>query len=338
MNCFNDLERDNLENCIKNLNNNFKFENDKFIFSDNEQTCILISKKSNYYNEIYELNNDIKENLFNFCGENNINHETIFLLEKKENCCNCISIILYIIYNNEDYVEKLEKLYFMYLLTMKKTLDIVNDNLPNFIVRYYIDKSVFNIINHDTTNEMSIKCRKILKYLFEHEKAEIYMYICNNTNYTKLRTLRFLPLIDDDTNICIVREADGIVSILDCHNIKTFEKDNKIGLFYEFYKNFLYKYKDNNSHYGEWINIYNDFKYLKTLEITTDEINKYIIIEYFYFYKYGDYLSFHKNKNKINYYNYNFVKENINTYIKIKQILKNKLEYPYISRYFWIKN
>jgi hypothetical protein len=185
---------------------------------------------------------------------------------------------------------------------------------------------------------MSIKCRKILKYLFEHEKAEIYMYICNNTNYTKLRTLRFLPLIDDDTNICIVREADGIVSILDCHNIKTFEKDNKIGLFYEFYKNFLYKYKDNNSHYGEWINIYNDFKYLKTLEITTDEINKYIIIEYFYFYKYGDYLSFHKNKNKINYYNYNFVKENINTYIKIKQILKNKLEYPYISRYFWIKN
>jgi hypothetical protein len=43
-----------------------------------------------------------------------------------------------------------------------------------------------------------------------------------------LRNLRLNNLFEDDVNICISRDLDGIISPLDCHNIKVFESNNDL--------------------------------------------------------------------------------------------------------------
>ena len=42
-----------------------------------------------------------------------------------------------------------------------------------------------------------------------------------------IRSLRFLPLIDDTVNCVVIREADGVVSNLDCRNIRVFANSDK---------------------------------------------------------------------------------------------------------------
>jgi hypothetical protein len=65
--------------------------------------------------------------------------------------------------------------------------------------------------------------------------AEIYTYLCpsifnmeDRNAMGKTRTFRYLPLLDNTVNTVIIREADGIVTNLDCRNISLFSTSNKI--------------------------------------------------------------------------------------------------------------
>ena len=71
--------------------------------------------------------------------------------------------------------------------------------------------------------------------LLNLENVEIYTIICDDITETteidkvsvhQTRSYRFNALLDDSVNINISREADGIVTFTDCHNIRCFEKSN----------------------------------------------------------------------------------------------------------------
>ena len=204
----------------------------------------------------------------------------MFNLTPKENCCNCIAIVLY---STGD----INRLY-DYLYSMKKSLDNVSNKLEDFIVRFYLDKSIFSVI-YETYKQNEIYFRgnnlvilipedkrllltklvkifNMLKYIYNHPCAEIFLYFCkniiDNNLLEKIRIFRFLPMIEDDVNIFVCREADGFVSYVDCHNIKLFSRntENKIAMFYNLTTDFLYLRDKTELHYSEWLNIYEDIK------------------------------------------------------------------------------
>ncbi len=229
----------------------------------------ITNKKSQYYTHrydpsfIYELVKDLdfKDEILR-----------AFDLEPKDNCCNCVSFVCYS-------GGKLNLL-FDYLYSQKKSLDNISNNLEGFISKFYFDSSIFETIYrfYSTGNEfekyISIECFKILKYILAHPKSETFIYFCKmiieGLPLSKVRTLRFLPMFEPDVNIRVIREADGFVSYLDCHNIKQFVQVNKIGMFYEFaesfdmFKYFNYRHDIKNSvrHYSAWLRTYSKLKYM----------------------------------------------------------------------------
>ena len=105
--------------------------------------------------------------------------------------------------------------------------------------------------------------------LFSFNNVEIYTILCNDINLSKTRSYRFLPLIDEDTNIVISREADGIVTYNDCYNINLFSQSKKFlymnyGQFSENYRcvkkkdllmpSLIKEYKYDS--YSSWLTIY----------------------------------------------------------------------------------
>lgn len=196
----------------------------------------------------------------------------VFDLEPRDNCCNCVSFVCY--------SEGKLNLLFDYLYSLKKSLDNIANNLEGFIAKFYFDSSIFETIYkyYSTGNEfkkyVSIECYKLFKYILTHPKSETFIYFCKmiveGLPLSKVRTLRFLPMFESDVNIRVIREADGFVSYLDCHNIKQFVQVNKIGMFYEFnnsfgmFKYFNYEYDKNNSvrHYSPWLRLYSKLKYI----------------------------------------------------------------------------
>ena len=220
----------------------------------------------------------------------------MFNLTPKENCCNCIAIVLY---STGD----INRLY-DYLYSMKKSLDNVSNKLEDFIVRFYLDKSIFSVI-YETYKQNEIYFRgnnlvilipedkrllliklvkifNMLKYIYNHPCAEIFLYFCkniiDNNLLEKIRIFRFLPMIEDDVNIFVCREADGFVSYVDCHNIKLFSRntENKIAMFYNLTTDFLYLRDKTELHYSEWLNIYEDIKTYYKLTHGDENIKKYI--------------------------------------------------------------
>jgi hypothetical protein len=215
----------------------------------------------------------------------------VFDLTPRDSCCNCVSFVCY--------SKGKLNLLFDYLYSQKKSLDNIANNLDGFIARFYFDSSIFETIyrNYSSGNEfekhISMECYRLLKYILTHYKAETYIYFCKmiveGLLLDKVRTLRFLPLIESDVNVRVIREADGFVSYLDCHNIKLFTNVNKIGMFYEFSGSFgmqtltyspdpstTYPNTHTTLHYSAWLQLYSRFKYL----FMTSEENRERFIQY----------------------------------------------------------
>lgn len=148
----------------------------------------------------------------------------------------------------------------MYLESIWRTIQNVKIGLSDWLVRIYLDKSVPDFIDKlkigmsdlekDDLSEISVLFEKspfkmadleehyvfgIIKS-FENISAapncEIFTFDCSPTNeLEKTRAYRLLPMIDDSVSICILRDADGFVSMQDCNNIRKFESD-PTSLFY----------------------------------------------------------------------------------------------------------
>ena len=233
-----------------------------------EEECYLVNnKKHSFYKYIYDPSK-IMQNQIDFVISSDIiidedykkkhlrHLSELINPEKKENCCNCVSFTLYIqdMTDDKDFIgenkmffrETIKKLY-GYLSSLQISIININKNLPDFVCRIYMDSSVIKVVNKIKNIDKSLfgeaqkwfdihrnRIVKIIKFIYESDNVEIYTYICKSfeTSLEKTRSLRFLPLADTEVNIKIIREADGIVTVLDCHNINLFEKSNKLMMTY----------------------------------------------------------------------------------------------------------
>jgi len=209
-----------------------------------KDNCILMNDKKNvFYTYTYDpkaiLNNTaLALKMLNIDSK----FLDIFDTTAYQNCCNCIAIILYL--KETANVETIEK----YIYSIKRSLENIQKNLQGWVARIYLDESVYRVINL-----ASLDLQKAFDFIIHNDIAEIYTVYCDNNKdigLDKTRILRFLPLIDPTVNICICREADGIISNLDCHNIKIFEKSNKA-----FYFAYTHGYMNNSTQiaYAIWL-------------------------------------------------------------------------------------
>jgi hypothetical protein len=237
-------------------------------YGTNEKCTLQNTKKTQFYIHKYNperiLNNVI--NTFSSFGYNDeqINEIVdIFDTEQKINCCNVISITLYCIFReNSSDLKDMENID-IYMKSIKKTIKNVQKCLKDWIVRIYLDISCFNAIKKAEKYEGDDKYNKKIKesilesfnFIINNEITEIYTITCQNDatkNIHRKRTLRFLSLIDPEVNACILREADGTVSVLDCHNINIFVNSDKL-----FYFALAGKFMTNEClSYSVWLNAF----------------------------------------------------------------------------------
>ena len=210
---------------------------DNFAVLNNLMTnryIILGKKKIDYYKYTY------RPNLTNDHG--------LFDLKTYDNCCNCITFAIYTIidkYLDEINTPNIEYYYknnlnstLSYITAIKISIENVLLHLPNWIVRIYINKSIFQLINFALNNEcenLYLKaniCINYLEHIFKLKNVEIYFVTCNEectkTDFDYSRTMRILPIIEKDVNMLICKDADGIITLTECNNIKLFEESDKI--------------------------------------------------------------------------------------------------------------
>lgn len=222
-----------------------------------EEKCKLFSKKADaitYYTHTYDPTAMIAK----VRGELGLSEEVLdrFDSVRREGCCNVISITLYV---TEEYctMEILEK----YLYSIHRTVKNVLKKLPGWIVRVYFDTSVEECVTKEEFKEFN----EIFNAIKDSPNVEIYTYDCpsfkkgasgeeSQIPIARTRTLRFRPLSDPEVNFCVVREADGIVSNLDCHNIKMFTNSENILFYLPLCVEYSVQAKFDS--YSDWLRLY----------------------------------------------------------------------------------
>jgi hypothetical protein len=223
--------------------------------------CKLINnKKKDKYTYTYDISKiieNIKNNEDNLPENYLINFNDLFDNKIRYNCCNCVSIVLY----SKGDATNLST-YLPYILVSLKNIE---KYLPNWVYRLYLDFSVLELIAYEynkvdsNCNNFSFGCEynKLFKQIIDHPNCEIYIPLCEsiftgeqklNINFT--RSLRFIGFIDEDVNINVSRDADGIISAFDCHNLKIFEQKPLIMFIYPFLVNDNGKYITSFNHFS----------------------------------------------------------------------------------------
>lgn len=156
-------------------------------------------------------------------------------LTTRSDCCMCVSVSLY-------YTGNIDIKLQMFLASIIRTVGNVKKYLPNWLVRIYIDPSVFKgLIKYQKQKNLSLYLGVsifpdvtgrendthpypyILEYLeclFAAENVEMYTYFCDSKESIEARrTYRFLPMLDPSVSAYAIREADGIVTVMDCYNL-----------------------------------------------------------------------------------------------------------------------
>lgn len=194
-----------------------------------DETCkLLTNKKLEYY--IYDYNPQrIIDKLIKINTKESItylnNLEKTFDLTKRTNCCNCVSVVLY----STNPLSLISN----YLQGLNITIENVTENLPEFLIRVYLDPSVFEQMEkyqYEIDDQQTMKLYEngmnILNKLITYPNIEIYSYFCQslieNPIKGRLRSFRFLSFVDPEVNCCCLRDSDSFVSKLDCHNLKSF--------------------------------------------------------------------------------------------------------------------
>jgi hypothetical protein len=221
-----------------------------------DETCRLLSKRADpmYYTHTY----DPTAMLAKVRGELGLSEEVLGRFDgiRRERCCNIISITLYV---TERYCTL--KILQKYLYSIHRSVKNVLKKLPGWIVRVYFDTSVEECVTKAEFGEFN----DIFNAIKSSPNVEVYTYDCpsfkkgasgedSQIPIARTRTLRFLPLSDPEVNLCVVREADGVVSNLDCHNIKMYASNPNI-LFY-LPKVLDYDIDSKFDSYSYWLQIY----------------------------------------------------------------------------------
>lgn len=142
-------------------------------------------------------------------------------LSRRGKCCRCVSFALY-------FARKLNYNLYMFLASVMRSVENVKKYLPDWIVRLYLDPSIFKqIIGHsEKTDDVYQLIVSALDSLFKAKNVEIYTYFCDSAeNINNRRTYRFMPMIDPTVASYAIRDADGIVTVVDCNNLDCMVKN-----------------------------------------------------------------------------------------------------------------
>lgn len=234
--------------------------------------CKIRTRKRNSYYRFPYNPLPIYNNLKNLFGKEYIDDSFyMFDFKPKVNCCYCISLTLYFTLSDKEYFEEptskkdiikdIYKYEYRYLLSILQTINDAKLFLPDWLVRIYLDQSVYKVLrSHNNKNLCSI-----FNLIFNSENVEIYTYSCNVKNIEKTRSYRFLPMIDPSVAKVAIREADGYVGKLDCNNINVFSKSDKIFYLAEYFHSTSAKISKGQDDYlhepaydivNDWIYIY----------------------------------------------------------------------------------
>lgn len=159
---------------------------------------LITNKKEEYYK--YEYNPKKIIDKFN-------NLEETFDLVKRKNCCNCISLNLHFQFEDQLIFNSIPGIY--------KTIDNVSQNLPEFLIRLYVDNRIFKKI-------------KTFDKIFNSRNVEVYIYYPKKEKFHRLS--HFSVFYDSEVNICALRNCESPVTNLDCHNLRIFMESS--GIFY----------------------------------------------------------------------------------------------------------
>lgn len=195
--------------------------------------CMTFQKQdkdlSRYYTHTYNPDVSYITNLFtdlSFSEKEGVDLSDVIDFESRENCCNCIGITMYS--NGNLKPERLDT----FLNCITDTAITVNNVLPNWIVRLYYNRTIEDHLNDSSYS--SINLSEKFEYIKNLNNTELYLYDCSSTIIERTRIFRYHLIYDTTVNYYVIREADGVVSYLDAHNINNFfNSDNyKETLFY----------------------------------------------------------------------------------------------------------
>ena len=253
--------------------------------------CLLLNtKRQQYYVHTYDPEPILKRLEDDF----KISKEVLSRFDntKRDKCCNAIAITLY-------FKDCEHKTISRYLSGIARTAINVNKKLKDWIVRVYFDMSVYECIekiqmeiqsgSNPDKKKISDEIIGYFTSLMRSPNVEMYTFKCDSIlEIEKTRTYRYLSLIDPEVNISAIREADGYLNNVECHNLKMFAKSdrlfyippiiapqlisvvsNPMTMFYNSYSNWLklYKYIFENKFFSTHQNIYDLLAGLFTVKL-----------------------------------------------------------------------
>lgn len=331
-----------IEECLNIFNDKLKENVDTFNDNLNGKCIRLNSKKTEYYIFTYDIRliyNDLLSKLTNSRDPSDEKLIECFINmfddQVYTNCCNCVSVSLYLKLNE---IDDNELILARFLFTIEQSILNLQQYLPKWIYRLYIDPSIFNYLSilnrNENTRILYDRYLLSLKNISIQQNCEIYFTNCisydkileddliyldecyaicmlwsfdysitddnikllydnfdtyfntiqnksklnkndfmvfikkyiesyqnlisyrlsndkiNELTYDLLqgykrqiilqnkyglrRVTRFLGFYENNTNINASREADGLIERIDCHNLKLLEREQTIGLVYNF--------------------------------------------------------------------------------------------------------
>jgi hypothetical protein len=226
-----------------------------------ELKCFCLSNKDKN-KEYYKFEYIPPEHINEYKKSSSENIDDLLNMESKTNCCNCITFILY----NNDYTINNINYLIGVLLVLYLSLNNIEKYLNKlFIARIYFDVSVFTLIFNfyifNDNNQFSFYSRFLLTLIIKiitHNVSEIYIYFCQDYNQVtngRKRMYRFLPFIQEDTNVVLSWDIDNLLSHNICFYIKKFYESDKIFFLHVIFDNIL----EENRPYQYWLNRYSNF-------------------------------------------------------------------------------
>lgn len=224
---------------------------------------LLNSKKPSYYTNTYHPPTGLPIKSLNGVD-----------LTSRSNCCLCVSFSLYM-------TGHLNFRLYTYVATIIRSVENIKKYLPNWLVRLYIDPSVFNSLilaeksetvyqSNDrigwssitdqpkTLDEYATLLKMVksgLDSLYRAENVEIYTYFCDTDDPLGYqRTYRLLSLIDPEVAAYAIRDADGVVTAVECNNLDCMVLNRQP--MYVTLSNSTCPGLVNNRSYAVWLNIY----------------------------------------------------------------------------------
>jgi hypothetical protein len=141
------------------------------------ENCKLVSNKLEQF-YIYKYNpKPILEQYIKELKQDIAVEKMYYDLEESDNCCNCIS---YSIYSKGEDPNKLANQIGSYFLSINRSIKNIKNNLPYWIVRIYIDNSIYNAINIICKNRPYCEISQLYDEIKNSGIVEIYTYNCQS--------------------------------------------------------------------------------------------------------------------------------------------------------------